>query len=226
MVVKSDRFIISNVVCGYHVNSHIRAGKIRAGKVCEIRCDSGDWLIVDLGFSARRRSCGVLNGLNGSCKPFTFGEFVEVVLGEARKKDISPLNLLIEAPLSVATNQSRNPTRRWFDRRDKQYRDWYYNAGAGLVLASLNLLARLNAGGIRRQVRLFEGFVSFKPKEAQSSHCDDVMKLKSAVCYPGDACIISHDKDNFKDEDTDCIKSIFTFAGMDFDGIPPVIFGE
>ena len=40
----------------------MRVFPIIAGRVADIYPDSGQWLIVDVGFSTRERTCGVLNG--------------------------------------------------------------------------------------------------------------------------------------------------------------------
>jgi hypothetical protein len=72
-----------------------------------------------------------------------------------------------------------------------------------------------------RDVRLFEGLVSFKPQGASSSHCDDVLKLRSVVwgegaigrIVPPEALAASAD---------DVLMSAFQVAGMNY-GIPPVV---
>ena len=154
---------------------------------------SGKWMIVDIGFSSTARSCGVWTDTSTEEQEpsvVTFGELIDRVTKEARKAEDHPLNLLIEAPLSVAFQQdNNNPTRRSCDIQGKKYRDWYVNAGATTLIAASNLLWELNNCERTREVRLFEGLVSFKNKEDQpgskkeriEEHKKDVLKLKNAV---------------------------------------------
>ena len=202
------------------------ASQIRAGSVGEINGDSGDWMIVDLGFSAKRPSCGIWTKAEGA-DAVEFGVLVKRVIAEAQKADSGPLNLLLEAPLSVAFKRNGNPTRRLCDTRDSKHRDWYVNAGATTLIAADHLLRNLNACQIQREVRLFEGFVSFKdPKneaktsaEPKQEHKRDVLKLKDAVWDPNKACIFAPEKLAHHKEDS--IQSAFAFLCKDL--VPPVI---
>lgn len=202
------------------------ASQIRAGSVGEINKDSGDWMIVDLGFSAKRPSCGIWTKADGA-DVVEFGVLVKRVIAEAQKADSVPLNLLLEAPLSVAFKRNGNPTRRLCDTRDSKHRDWYVNAGATTLIAADHLLRNLNGCQIHREVRLFEGFVSFKdPKnEAARSakrvnpHERDVLLLKNAVWNPNMACIFTPGELQQKEGDT--VQSAFAFLCKDL--VPPVI---
>ena len=51
------------------------ASKIIAGSTTDINKDSGQWLIVDIGFSSTDPSCGVWNGI-GIPSVVTFGDLV------------------------------------------------------------------------------------------------------------------------------------------------------
>ena len=203
------------------------ASQIRAGFVWEICKDSGEWVIVDLGFSARKRSCGIWTKANCACV-VEFGQCVDRVIEEARKAASKPLNLLLEAPLSVAFNKRGNPTRRRCDTsKDGKHRDWYVNAGATTLTAADHLLRKLNGCQIKRDVRLFEGFVSFKETKSQATpsknrinpHERDVLLLKSAVWDRKNACIFAPDKLKQKKDDT--VQSAFAFLCKDL--VPPVI---
>ena len=167
--------------------------KISAGSVNDIQMGSGQWMIVDIGFSTRESSCGVWTSTEGSdAVPFnvTFGELKGKVIQEAEKAYPSHLNLLLEAPLSVAFKEDGNPTRRLCDQiNKKKYRDFYVNAGATTLIAADHLLRALHCSQRPGDVRLFKGFVSFKPKGTKSSHIKDVLKLKTIVCNPATACI-------------------------------------
>ena len=91
--------------------------RITAGDIVDINGDSGQWLIVDIGFSSTEPSCGVSNRA-GEPSVVTFGDLVVLATHEAQVADSQPLNLLIEAPLSVAFQQNGNPIRRNCDIHD------------------------------------------------------------------------------------------------------------
>ena len=203
---------------------------ITAGSTDDINKDSGQWMIVDIGFSSAARSCGVWTDTGTEEQEpcvVTFGELVERVTKEARKADRRTLNLLIEAPLSVAFQQNKNPTRRSCDIQGKKYRDWYVNAGATTLIAAGSLLRELNNCQRKREVRLFEGLVSFKtsknqPKskeERSEEHKKDVLKLKNAVWSEEDHDIFAPEE--LRQTKGHCIKSAFHF--FDEKLIPPVI---
>ena len=141
---------------------------IRAGTPDELKpqsVDSVDWFFVDVGFSSTDKSCGVLK-IKEKPKTMKFGCLVKCVVKEVQTPGL-PLNLLLEAPLSVAFDKNYNPTRRSTDvegnaAKRKEYGDWWYNAGASTLLATCHLLRRVKDCGVQREVRLFEGFASFK----------------------------------------------------------------
>ena len=201
------------------------ASQILAGSVCQIGKGSGEWMIVDLGFSAKQRSCGIWTKATNT-EVVTFGQLVKRVTGEAQKADSVPLNLLLEAPLSVAFKKDGNPTRRLCDTKDGKYRDWYVNAGATTLIAADHLLRHLDSCKIQRDVRLFEGFVSFKVSTGKTKnrneriqeHELDALKLKDAVWNPKKACIFAPEKLVHEGDD---IRSAFAFLCKDL--VPPVI---
>ena len=210
--------------------------EICAGSDRDIRkdSDSGQWMIVDMGFAAERRdghkgrTCAVWTA-DGGVVETTFGCLQQLVIREAQKKGLPRLNLLIEAPLSVAFDANRNPTGRSCDTQDDEHRYWYVASGIAMIAATSYLLRALHdCRGRRREVRLFEGFVSFKPpklktkcfKDFNRSHSLDVLKLKSAVWNPTTARVFSQDE--IERETEGCVESAFAVAKMDF-GIPPVI---
>ena len=192
---------------------------IRAGSVSEIHKHEGEWLFVDLGFSAESRSCGVLKD-GGVPYNITFRELVNFAIREVTENDPRPLNLLLEAPLSAAFNKNGNPTGRSFEKQNGRTRYWYLQGGAVVAIAAGHLLRALVRCGAQRDVRLFEGFVSFKSSTAKSSHTEDVLKLREAVWNPAEAWIVTPDQ--IRRTDSDRIESAFAFAAMDF-GIPPVV---
>lgn len=72
-----------------------------------------------------------------------------------------------------------------------------------------------------REIRLFEGLVSFKPKGSASDHSKDVLLLRKVVwgidkisrVVPPDELTTSPDH---------TLRSAFAVSGMDY-GVPPVI---
>lgn len=210
---------------------------IVAGEREQIRSDSdsGNWFIVDIGMRLTGASCGVWYG-HGTLKTVTFEKLKELVIEQAGLFPEPPLNLLIEAPLSVVWKRGRNreqggnPGHRacdsypgWKDRH------WHYNAGASTLVAAQFLLQTLFESQTRqRVVRLFEGHVSFKTDKEKSlakkkraqSHKGDALALKHAVWYGTRRDIFCQDE--IKDHDCNLIlESPFHF--FDKTLVPPVI---
>ena len=202
------------------------APEIIAGCATDLNKDSGQWLIVDIGFSSTAPTCGVWHG-TGKPSVVTFGDLVTLATREVQKSGPQPLNLLLEAPLSVAFQQNGNPTRRSCDSQGGKHRDWYVNAGATTLIAAGYLLRALDGCQRQRNVRLFEGFVSFKSAEARlrskaeriAAHEKDVLKLKNAVWTGANAQIT--DPGELRQHPDHRIESAFPF--LDKHLIPPVI---
>jgi|SRR5579883_1962899 len=91
---------------------------IRAGTAAEANRHSGEWVFVDLGFAEKAKSCGLLLG-NGEPDEVSFSQLKARLLAVVASDD-RPLNLLIEAPLSVAFNEHGNPTGRGIEKRESQ----------------------------------------------------------------------------------------------------------
>ena len=135
--------------------------------------------------------------------------------------------MLLEAPLSVAFRQNGNPTRRLCDTHDGRHRDWYVNAGATTLVAAGYLLRALHGCQRQRDVRLFEGFASFRrpqdrPRtnaERIAAHLADVLALRNAVWNQNNAQIFGPGE--LRQHSNDRIESAFPF--LDDDLIPPVI---
>ena len=75
---------------------------IRAGHITDANRNSGDWVFVDVGFAHAARSCGLLIG-DEQPQELSFSK-LRTELMEVATATTKPLNLLIEAPLSVAFN--------------------------------------------------------------------------------------------------------------------------
>jgi hypothetical protein len=198
---------------------------ISAGRVDEITED-GDWAIVDIGFSNKGKTCGLLlKDRDGtfSATTVTFG----VLLSEltTRMKTTKRLNLIIEAPLSIAFDEKGNPVGRSFEKEGAETRYWYVGLGCCVLVAATHLLRALNSSRNECDVRLFEGFVSFKKTTGtpakESPHIRDVKALWNAVqrreTNATNLGLIGIDPSKPAE-----FESAFKVARMDF-GIPPVI---
>lgn len=193
---------------------------IRAGHKTEITRDSGLWVILDIGFAKKAASCGLMIG-ESTPKQFRFNDAVEQICNCATVST-APVNLLIEAPLSVAFDKHGNPTGRAIEKRGSSTRYWYVSLGCTVLVASLYLMRSLCQVRFRNEVRLFEGFVSFKNPNEKSDHIKDVTLLREVVDHPTRFSRAIIGSDDLKMEESDKLQSAFLVDGMDF-GIPPVI---
>lgn len=191
---------------------------IRAGRVDELIWDNESWIVLDVGFA---KSGTASSGLGiGTADP------VNMTFADARVRIIQciidagrPLNLVIEAPLSVAFDINGNPIGRRFEKREGSgIRYWYLGAGATISIAALYLLHDLMHQEIEAEVRLFEGFATFKPRGI-SNHKADVEALRRVVKYEQGWII---DPTEFALNPEDRIESLFQIIGMDA-GIPPLL---
>ena len=196
---------------------------IRAGYTEEIWAnrEQCDWMFVDIGFSTRQKSCAVLMD-GGVPEVMEFRDLQATILQQLRKAEL-PLNLVVEAPLSVAFTDRGNPTPRSIEiQKGKMPRSWYVGAGAAVLLATTHLMRSAYETERSREVRLFEGFVSFKEKGAKSYHASDVQSLLDAVASARRELFVEPAR--LKLNPTDVVASAFVVAGMNF-GVPPVIKG-
>jgi hypothetical protein len=192
---------------------------IRAGQVKEAVPSSGEWLFVDIGFSSRSKSCGLL-GEQGDPHDVTFAQ-ARSYLSDLANTQGRPLNLVLEAPLSVAFAQNGNPVGRSIELREGKSRYWYVGLGCSVLVAATYLLRAVAERRRGREVRLFEGLVSFKPRGVVSCHSSDVLLLRDVVWgVPGVGRVVPP---NELPADPDhSLRSAFAVSGMDY-GVPPVI---
>lgn len=196
-------------------------------RIDEIRQTAGEWIFVDIGFARRRnRSCGVAFNEQEPCE-VPFGNLASTISDWIISRP-GPFYLLIEAPLSVVFDVEGNPTGRTIERRTRGgktiTRYWYQSSGCHTLVAATHLLrelrCRLGARGFNEQVRLVEGFHSFKTKS--STHAEDVERLRSIVWKKGGP----HDRivrqDELSANTGDLLTSAFAVSGMNF-GVPPVV---
>lgn len=193
---------------------------IRAGTTAEANRHSGEWVFVDLGFAEKAKSCGLLLG-NGEPDEVSFSQLKTRLL-EVVASDDRPLNLLIEAPLSVAFNEHGNPTGRGIEKRENQTRYWYVGLGCSVLVAATYLLRALHDANPRREIRLFEGLASFKPKGVRSSHSNDVINLRKVIWDGGSTSGFVVPAEKLAVSRKHELRSAFVVAGMDF-GVPAVV---
>lgn len=185
---------------------------IRSGEIADISWSTGKWMFIDIGFSSKSSSCGVLFH-DSKPERRTFGEAVEDVKVATRTSSI--LNLVIEAPLSVAFDKSGNPIGRSIEKHNHQTRYWYVGAGCVVMISTLYLIKQVISENPAGEVKLFEGFVSYKT--VKSDHLRDVKLLHDVIKDPR-----SYKDCIFDLSNEPGIVSAFKVMGFDF-GIPPII---
>ena len=212
------------------MTSTVRAGCIKELSKLNATTTNGEdppWVIIDIGFSGSKRSCGItINGdkipdplqdyrLNSKelkprgdkhygmlCPAIT--EWLKAHHGAGKRPT---LNLMIEAPLSMAFAKRAqpqdkrrgarqgNPIARIPDQLQDQdskgekrqrQRLWYTQPASGLMVASMRLIQDLATELNGWEIRLFEGFVSFKEDKAPQckGHWCDTIKLWDALELP------------------------------------------
>jgi len=195
-----------------------RPTMIRAGKTKEIRWSNGSWLFIDIGFSNRRKSCGLLIH-NEHPKCLHFNQACAAILDYIAIAK-RPINLVIEAPLSVAFDQSGNPTGRKIEKQRAETRYWYVGAGCAMMVSAMYLVRSIDDAHPRHPVRLFEGFVSFKTAKSNDKH--DVLRLREVVKNAEKNVDETVGPEELKLAPSDDVVSAFRVAGLDC-GVPPVI---
>jgi hypothetical protein len=193
---------------------------IRAGKIPEITSSSGDWLILDIGFSNQSASCGLLIN-QGKAEELRFNEAKEKICTFIQQGE-SPINLMIEAPLSVSFDMEGNPKGRSIEKQGGKTRYWYVGLGCTVMVAALYLVRSISNVSTNAEVRLFEGFVSFKNRSVSSNHSRDVELLREVVDSPERLSHFIVDPSTLKMDSTDRLESAFCVAGIDT-GVPPII---
>lgn len=193
---------------------------IKAASMNELDRHSCDWAFIDIGFAEKSKSCGALFNSNVP-EEMRFADLVhwlqQIIIMGSR-----PLNLIIEAPLSVSFNSNGNPTGRSIERRDSITRYWYVGLGATVMVAATYLLRSVFELDTSRNIRLIEGLASFKQKGLPSSHANDVLALRSLAWGESTALGKIIPPNELKRNPSDNLHSAFEVSGMNF-GIPPVV---
>lgn len=191
---------------------------ILAGKFEELENPTGIWCYLDIGFS-RRETTGIAIE-NRPAKCVSYATARDMIASLGRHID-EPLNLVIEAPLSVAFDANGNPVGRSCERFRGQTRYWYVGPGAVVTLSTIYLLNSLASSFRENDLRIFEGFVSFKKKA--SDHAYDADLLRTAVQGGRDRINAQFFAPcDLKQNSSDQLMSVIELDGRDI-GIPPVI---
>lgn len=196
---------------------------IKAGNVGEINLSSGSWIILDIGFANdKKASCGLMVD-DAAPIELTFSDATKKI-GSLVCNSNRTINLVIEAPLSVTFSERGNPTGRAIEKLGSKTRYWYFGLGCSVLVSAQYLIASLIPSCTNKDVRLFEGFVSFKPSGVTSNHSEDLRRLRQVIEQPQMHASKIVPCSALKNLKSDSIESAFKVMGYDL-GIPPVIIG-
>ena len=206
---------------------------IVAGTIDDIALDATVWLIVDIGFSQNNPTSAIWRS-DGTLRSMYYGELRPFVIKTANLNPDQALHLAIEAPLSAAFNENGEPTTRLCDEwlrpgaENPDTRSWFANAGASTLVLAGFLLRDLHEGKIgQRQIRLFEGHVTFKfgdnhrPRFPHAGDKDqaDVLAIRHEIEHRTEANIF--DEARLRRDQNSTLRSPFGFLNEHL--IPPVI---
>ena len=128
-------------------------------------------LAVDLGYSAKSKSCGIAASSCDQVQALQFGECIQEVVNYIRKQ--GPHVLILEAVLSTYHSPEGNPEIRG---EFEKGRGWYHGPGVTTFAAALRFLDQLDKGLPRGlELPLVEGFLSYKP--TRTTHEADARRL-------------------------------------------------
>jgi len=128
-------------------------------------------IAVDLGYSAKSKSCGIAYSGTNETQSLTFGNCAKTLVNKIEQA--GPHNLIIEAVLSTYHDPNGNPSNRGdFEKA----RGWYYGPGVTTFAAAQRLLTLLDQQlQTHLQIPIIEGFLSYKP--ARTQHTDDALRM-------------------------------------------------
>lgn len=129
-------------------------------------------IAIDLGYSAKQKSCGLATSHDADTHSLTFGDcigFVDTLIHNRGNH-----TLIIEAVLSTYHTSDGNPAIRGAFEKG---RGWYHGPGVTTFAAALRLLHELDRRlpDELRPIPLVEGFLSYKP--ARTTHVDDARRM-------------------------------------------------
>lgn len=112
--------------------------RIRAGRLDDLRRDSGLWVFVDIWFSREGKTGGLLVH-DEVPRELTFAQLRSELVALA-KSGPAPMNLVLEAPLSAAFTALGNPAGRAMEKDATGHRYWYAGLGCQVTMAAAYLL--------------------------------------------------------------------------------------
>ena len=129
-------------------------------------------LAVDLGYSARSKSCGVAWADGTVVQSFEFGECIQAVAQQLSTGGRH--TLILEAVLSTYHTIEGNPMIRGDFEKG---RGWYHGPGVSTFAAALRFVRELDRvlPNDLRPIPLVEGFLSYKP--VRTAHSEDARRL-------------------------------------------------
>ncbi len=193
---------------------------IVAGKKSEVVWEDGKWIFLDIGFASTSRTCGfAFDDEDPTC--LSFGGARTQVIKTIRKCG-DHANLVIEAPLSVCFDAYGNPRGRKIERHGTQTRYWYVGLGCAVMTAALYLIRDIHRAGLQTELRIFEGFVSFKEPGRKSNHKEDIRQLRETIKNSPEHQGSIFAPDDLRIDANYTLQNAFGVAEMDF-GIPAVI---
>lgn len=130
-----------------------------------------DLIVVDLGYSSTRKSCGVAWSGGEAAVQVQFGQAVSLV-GEKLQVLKSPV-IVLEAVLSTYHDVNGNPDLRGEFERG---RGWYYGPGVLTLVAARRFLEQLQLRlPANRKIDIAEAFLT--NKRERSCHSDDAKAI-------------------------------------------------
>ena len=126
---------------------------------------------IDLGYSAKTKSCGIARSGSQDLHAFGFGDCIDYTVFLIREHGAHVL--IIEAVLSTYHRPDGNPDIRGDFEKG---RGWYHGPGVTTYAAALRFLDQLDRQlPATFQLPVVEGFLSYKPSPTR--HIDDAGRL-------------------------------------------------
>jgi hypothetical protein len=128
-------------------------------------------IAVDIGYSAKSKSCGLAISGGGAAQSLEFGQCIQVV---AQMLSQGRYTLILEAVLSTFHSENGNPAIRGDFEKG---RGWYHGPGVTTFAAALRFLSELDRilPAEVNSISLVEGFLSYKP--VRTEHSEDAERM-------------------------------------------------
>jgi len=131
-------------------------------------------IAIDVGYSAKTRSCGYTHSGTTQTRNLYFGECIDATRDLLVQKGAHLL--ILEAVLSTYHHPNGNPDIRGDFEKG---RGWYYGPGVSTFAAAIRFLQILDQQLPKTiaAIPLVEGYLSYK--KTRTEHCDDARRLLS-----------------------------------------------